>query len=202
MFGIDLIQLVSTAGYFGIAAIIFAESGLFIGAVLPGDSLLFTTGLLSSRGLFDIRLMIPLLMAAAVIGDSVGFSIGRKLGPRLFAKEDTRIFKKKYLVDAQKFFDKHGGKAIILARFIPAVRSFTPMIAGAANMNYGNFIKYNIFGGIFWVLLLTLLGYFLGESIPDIDKYLLPIIGGIVLLSLIPLLSEIYKAKFGKKKVD
>jgi membrane-associated protein len=145
MFGIDLIQLVSTAGYFGIAAIIFAESGLFIGAILPGDSLLFTTGLLSSRGLFDIRLMIPLLMAAAVIGDSVGFSIGRKLGPRLFAKEDTRIFKKKYLIDAQKFFDKHGGKAIILARFIPAVRSFTPMIAGAANMNYGNFIKFNIF---------------------------------------------------------
>ena len=202
MFGIDLIQLVSTAGYFGIAAIIFAESGLFIGAVLPGDSLLFTTGLLSSRGLFDIRLMIPLLMAAAVIGDSVGFSIGRKLGPRLFAKEDTRIFKKKYLVDAQKFFDKHGGKAIILARFIPAVRSFTPMIAGAANMKYSAFIRFNVFGGIFWVLLMTLLGYFLGESIPDIDKYMLPIIGGIIFLSFIPVLSEIYKAKFGKKKEE
>lgn len=202
MFGIDLIQLVSTAGYFGIAAIVFAESGLFIGAVLPGDSLLFTTGLLSSRGLFDIRLMIPLLMAAAVIGDSVGFSIGRQLGPRLFAKEDTRIFKKKYLVDAQKFFDKHGGKAIVLARFIPAVRSFTPMIAGAANMKYSTFIKFNVFGGIFWVLLMTSLGYFLGESIPDIDKYMLPIIGGIIFLSFIPVLSEIYKAKFGKKSKE
>ncbi len=176
-----------TAGYVLLTAIIFAESGLFFGFFLPGDSLLFTAGFLASQGFFNIAILTFLMATAAILGDSVGYWFGKKVGKKLFVvKEDSRLFKKKYLVEAHKFYEKHGGKTIFLARFIPAVRTFAPIVAGAADMTYRQFLSYNVFGGLVWGAGLTLGGYFLGRMIPSADKYLLPIIIIIVVASVLP----------------
>lgn len=186
LFGFDLITLIQTAGYVGIFVIVFAESGLFIGFFLPGDSLLFTAGLLASQGYFNILALTLLCFIAAVLGDNFGYVFGRKVGPSIFSREDSLLFNKKHLLYASEFYQKHGKKTIVLARFMPFVRTFAPILAGVANMHYGTFLFYNITGGLLWAVGLTLLGYFLGNTIPDIDKYLLPIIGGIVLVSVLP----------------
>lgn len=192
-FHADLPQLIQTIGYIGIFGIVFAESGLFFGFFLPGDSLLFTAGFLASQNLLNIWVLLPLLVAAAILGDSVGFWTGRKLGGWLLRQKDSFFFKKHHLFQAQEFYAKHGGKTLILARFIPAIRTFAPIVAGIADMHYGSFLSYNIFGGLLWVLGMTLLGYFLGSIIPDVDKYLLPIIGAIVVISVVPALLHLYK---------
>lgn len=199
----DLEKIITSIGYIGVGAIVFAESGLFIGAILPGDSLLFTAGLLASKGVFNIYFLIPLLFVCAFIGDQVGYNIGKGLGPRLFNKPNSRFFKQDHLVKAQKFFDKYGAKTIVLSRFVPAVRSFAPMIAGASKMKYTTFVIYNFFGALIWVLSMTLLGYFLGEKIPNIDTYILPIIFLIIILSLLPAFYQLVKEylKNRKKKV-
>lgn len=173
-------------GYIILTAIIFAESGLFFGFFLPGDSLLFTAGVLASQGFFNIVVLAFLMAAAAITGDSVGYWFGKKVGKKLFQKEDSRFFKKKHLEAANKFYEKHGGKTIILARFMPAVRTFVPIVAGAAEMTYHKFIMYNVIGGLIWGVGLTLGGYFLGKAIPNVDKYLLPIIAVIVFVSVLP----------------
>ena len=184
----DLVPLVQAVGYLGIFAIVFLESGLLIGFFFPGDSLLFTAGFLASQGFFDIKILIAGCFIAAVAGDSIGYYIGAKLGPKLFKKDNSIIFHKKHLERAQRFYDKHGGKTIILARFIPVIRAFAPVVAGAGKMNYKKFLTFNLFGGVLWAIGVTLAGYYLGSLIPDVDKYLLPIVGLIVIASILPVL--------------
>ncbi|OGH13498.1 MAG: hypothetical protein A2860_02685 [Candidatus Levybacteria bacterium RIFCSPHIGHO2_01_FULL_37_33] len=184
----DLVSLIQTVGYLGVFAIVFLESGLLVGFFFPGDSLLFTAGFLASQGFFDIKILIAGCFIAAVAGDSIGYYIGAKLGPKLFKKDNSIIFHKKHLERAQRFYDKHGGKTIILARFIPVIRAFAPVVAGAGKMNYKKFLTFNLFGGVLWAIGVTLAGYYLGSLIPDVDKYLLPIVGLIVIASILPVL--------------
>ena len=186
MLPIDLVSLVKTAGYLGVFTIVFLESGLLIGFFFPGDSLLFTAGFLASQGFFDITTLIAGCFIMAVLGDTVGFHIGRKLGPKIFTKDNSFLFNKKHLITAQKFYDKHGGKTIILARFVPVIRAFAPVVAGAGKMNYKRFLAFNLIGGVLWAIGVTSAGYYLGSMIPDVDKYLLPIILGIIVLSALP----------------
>lgn len=182
----DLISLIKTAGYVGLFSIIFAESGLLIGFFLPGDSLLFTAGFLASQGFLNIWILSLICFLGAVLGDSFGYAFGRRVGPSIFKKEDSLLFHKDNLERARLFYEKHGGKTIILARFLPIIRTFAPILAGVGAMRYREFLFYNLLGGMFWALGLTVLGYFLGSTIPDIDAYLLPIIAVIIFGSLIP----------------
>lgn len=189
--------LIRSGGLIALIAIVFAETGLLVGFFLPGDSLLVTAGVLCSRSLsggepiLNIWIVNMTLMIAAVIGDQVGFLLGRKTGPKIFDKPDNRFFKKKYALEAHAFYEKHGGKAILLARFVPIMRTFVPFIAGVANMSYRKFFTYNIFGGIFWVLSMTMLGYFLGRS-PWGEKLHL-IILVVVFISILPMVFGIAK---------
>jgi membrane-associated protein len=199
----DLPALIKTFGYPLVWGIVFAESGLLVGFLLPGDSLLFVAGFLCSlapTGL-DIRVMAFGCFVFAVLGDSVGYYTGKRFGRKLFDKEDSKFFKKKHLMAAEEFFDRQGKTAIILARFMPFIRTFAPIVAGIAAMQYKTFMKYNVVGGFFWGIGLTLLGYFLGKSIPEdqIDKYLIPIVLGIMFISLAPSIFHIIKAKQHKK---
>lgn len=184
----DLPHLIQSLGYFGVWAIVFAESGLLVGFFLPGDSLLFTSGFLASQPVtaIDIRVMIFDCFVCAVLGDNVGYATGHRFGRRLFQKEDSWLFHKKYLVTAQKFYEKHGKKAIVLARFMPIVRTFAPIVAGIGSMHYRTFMSYNLIGGLIWTVGITLLGYYLGQVIPDVDKYLLPIVLLIIVISIAP----------------
>ena len=185
---IDLVQLIQSIGYVGLFAIVFAESGLFFGFFLPGDSLLFTAGFLASQRVFNIFTLLVLFVIGAIVGDSVGYWTGKKLGGWLMKQKDSFFFQKHHLIKAQRFYEKHGGKTLILARFMPAVRTFAPIVAGMANMKYETFLLYNVIGGFLWAVGMTLLGYFLGSVIPNVDKYMLPIIGAIVVISVIPAL--------------
>jgi membrane-associated protein len=191
----DVTSIIQTFGVIGISIIIFAESGLFFGFFLPGDSILFTAGVIASQGFLNITILVLCVWTAAVLGDSVGYWFGTKIGIKIFNKEKSFFFNKRYPEEAHKFYIKHGGRALILARFIPAVRTFVPIMAGVGNMPYKNFISYNIIGGTIWAIGLTLGGYFLGRSIPSIDTYILPIILVIIILSLIPALLEIKKSR-------
>lgn len=182
----DLIKIIETVGYVGVTAIIFAESGLLIGFFLPGDSLLFTAGFLASQGFFNIYTLTTLTFIAAVAGDSVGYMFGQKVGKKLFQKEDNIFFHKKHLLRAQKFYEKHGGKAVTIARFMPIVRTFAPIVAGMGDMKYKRFLFYNIIGAFLWAVLIPMLGFYLGNIIPGVDKYLLPILAVIIVLSILP----------------
>jgi membrane-associated protein len=172
----------------GIFAIVFAESGLLIGFFLPGDSLLFTAGLLSSRDGSSLHFPVLLVGCAlfAVLGDQVGYMFGRRVGPSLFSRPDSRFFKQEYVHRTKQFFDDHGPKTIFLARFVPIVRTFAPVLAGVGDMQYRTFLRYNVIGGVVWGAGVVTAGYILGNRIPNIDKYLLPIIFVIIVLSLIP----------------
>ncbi|KKR80824.1 MAG: hypothetical protein UU26_C0009G0010 [Candidatus Daviesbacteria bacterium GW2011_GWC1_40_9] len=187
----DLASLIQTVGYLGVFTIVFLESGLLIGFFFPGDSLLFTAGFLASQGFFDIKILIAGCFVAAIAGDSIGYLIGAKLGPKIFTKTSSIFFHKKHLERAQSFYDKHGGKTIILARFIPVIRAFAPVVAGAGKMDYKRFVFFNFFGAVLWAIGVTLAGYYLGNLIPDVDKYLLPIVGLIVIASILPALHHI-----------
>lgn len=182
----DLPHLIQTIGYVGLFLIVFAESGLFFGFFLPGDSLLFTAGFLASQNLFNIWTLIPLLIVAAISGDSVGYWMGKNFGGWLRKQKESFFFKKHHLEKAEVFYEKYGSKTIVLARFVPFVRTFAPIVAGMAKMNYRTFLSFNVIGGIFWAAGVTLVGYFLGNAIPNVDKYLYPIIALIVFASLIP----------------
>lgn len=198
---VDLKEIIQAIGYFGVFAIIFAESGLLIGFFFPGDSLLFTAGFLASAGFFNIHLLVLGCFLAAITGDSVGYYIGHKWGRRLFNKEDSLFFHKNHLMRAEKFYEKHGGKTIILARFMPVIRTFAPVVAGIGRMNYPTFLAYNVIGGLLWAVAIPYLGYYLGKSIPDIDKYLIPAIGLIILLSIAPGIYHALKTKEQRQKV-
>lgn len=199
MLHFDLVALIKAAGYAGLFGIIFAESGLFIGFFLPGDSLLFTAGFLASQNYLNIWLLVPLMIAAAVLGDNVGYAFGKKVGPAIFSKPDSLLFNKAHLDRAHQFFEKHGRKTIILARFVPVVRTFAPILAGVGNMHYRVFFAFNIIGGLLWGAGITLLGYFLGTAIPGVDRYLLPIIAAIVILSVLPALTHFFPLRKRKK---
>jgi membrane-associated protein len=187
--------LIGVAGLMGVIAIVFAESGLFFGFFLPGDSLLFTAGLFASQGHIDIFLLVIGCAVAAVAGDSVGYSFGRKVGPAIFSREDSLFFNKRHIERARAFYEKHGPKAIVLARFVPIVRTFAPIVAGVGGMQYKKFASFNIVGGLLWTLLLTLSGYFLGAAFPATERYLNWIVIFIVLISLVPIAIEWSKAK-------
>jgi len=204
-------------GYLLIFGIIFAESGLLIGFFLPGDSLLFTAGFLASEAgkellvklnlpanepFFSLPLLVIGCFAAAVIGDSVGYTFGRRVGRRLFQRENSRLFDKKNLLKAEAFYEKHGGKAIILARFVPVVRTFAPIVAGIGEMEYKRFVMFNLVGGFFWAVGVTVAGYFLAAVIgaENIDKYLLPIIALIVLISVAPPAYHLWKERQAGKQ--
>jgi membrane-associated protein len=192
---LDPHKIITAFGALGVVLIIFAESGLLIGFVFPGDSLLFTAGLLASQNLISFWPLLIGVFLAATLGDSFGYWFGRKTGPALFNREDSFLFKKKYITDTQAFYEKHGRKTIILARFTPIVRTFAPIMAGVANMNYGTFLKFNVIGAFIWSIGMTLAGYFLGKTIPNADAYLTPIIILIVLTSFIPAIVHMFRRK-------
>ena len=191
---LDPMTIIKTIGIVGMLFVVFAESGLFFGFFLPGDSLLFTAGFLASQNYLDLNVLVWGSFLCAVLGDSVGYWFGKKIGPRIFTKEDSMFFHKKHVERAQNFYNKYGNKTIFLARFIPIVRTFAPIVAGVGQMKYNNFITYNIIGGFVWSFGTVLSGYFLGEIIPGVDKYLLPIIFIIIIISFLPVLFEIRKA--------
>lgn len=199
---LDPIFLITTFGVLGIFAIIFAESGLFFGFFLPGDSLLFTAGLLASQGYFDFWLLWAGCIFYAILGDSVGYAFGSRVGPALFRREDSRFFKKAYLHKTHAFYEKYGKKTIVLARFVPVVRTFAPILAGVGRMPYRTFFAYNCMGGLLWVTLLAGLGFALGEVVPDIEEYLLPIILLIIVASFLPALPSIVGSRRRKAVRD
>lgn len=197
----NLETILPVIGILGIILIVFAESGLLIGFFLPGDSLLFTAGFLASQGVFDIWTLSILSFIAAVVGDSVGYGFGHKVGRRLFNKTDSIFFHKDHLMKAEKFYEKHGKKTIVLARFMPIVRTFAPIVAGIGKMEYKTFIVYNIIGGLAWAMGLTWVGFILGNSIPNVDRYLLPIIALIVILSILPQTIHILKDPHHRRQI-
>ena len=187
MFGIDLLSLVQLIGYPGVFGMIFAESGVVIGIFFPGASLLFASGVLAAAGVFYIWILLPGLIIAAVLGDSVGYWFGAKVGTALYSRPNSRFFRKEYIEKTKIFFDKYGTRTILVARFIPIVRTFAPILAGVGAMSYKTFLFYNVFGAILWAGGVTLLGYFLGKSIPDAEKFIVPLVLVIVGFTLIPL---------------
>jgi membrane-associated protein len=194
----DIIEAFGTIGLF---VVIFAESGLLIGFFLPGDSLLFTAGLLCSQEVLNLPVVLVGCFVCAVAGDQVGYAFGARVGPALFRRPDSRIFRQEYVEKARHYFERYGSRTIVLARFMPIVRTFAPIVAGVGSMRYRTFVTFNVLGGLLWAVGITLLGYVLGESIPDIDKYLLPVIGLIVVLSVLPIAIEILRSR-RKAEVD
>ena len=192
---IDLASLIKTVGYIGIFLIVFADSGVLLGLIFPGDTLLFTAGLLASQGHLNLWLLMVITSLGAIIGDSVGYAFGKRIGPRLFTREDSWFFHKNHVEKARRFYERHGGKTIFLARFVHVVRTLAPMIAGVGGMQYGTFLFYNIFGGISWAVSVSLLGYWLGNMIPNIDHYILPVIGLIALISLSPTTVHVIRSR-------
>ena len=194
-----LIEFLTTVmtGWYGYAllfGIVFAETGLLAGFFLPGDSLLFTVGMVAGAGHLDIFTIIVLLIAAAVLGDGTGYLLGRKAGPLVFSRPNSRWFKQEHLQRTREFYEKHGGKTIIYARFVPIIRTFAPFVAGVGNMSYKRFLSFNIFGGIGWVVMMTMLGYYLGGW-EIVRKNFEKVILGIILISVMPIIFEYFKSR-------
>jgi len=193
-FVLDPKTIIMTLGTLGVILVIFAETGLFFGFFLPGDSLLFTAGFLASQGYVSLPWLLVGTFLAAVIGDSVGYAFGKKIGPSLFTREDSLIFNKKHIAKAQHFYEEHGKKTIILARFLPIVRTFAPIVAGIGSMKYSVFFSFNVIGGFVWTWGLLWLGFGFGSIIPNPDKYIVPVILLIVLTSATPVLANMIKS--------
>lgn len=183
---LDPLLLIKTLGLIGIFLIIFAESGLFFGFFLPGDSLLFIAGLLASEGYLRILPLLALAFIGAVLGDNVGYAFGKRYGERIWSKENSFFFKRSYVGRTHAFYEKYGKKIIILCRFIPIVRTFAPIMAGVGKMNYRIFFWYNVIGGFLWTFVVTLIGYYLGQTVPMSQKYIFPIVVAIIIISCIP----------------
>lgn len=183
----DVRALIAWGGYVGLTLIIFAETGLLIGFFLPGDSLLVTAGLLAATtGVFNVWLLGLLLTAASIIGNTAGYAIGRAAGPRLFSREDSLFFNKKHLYRAHEFYERHGGKTVVIARFMPIVRTFVPVVAGMAQMGYRRYTIYNVVGGLGWIWGMLFIGYFLGRYIPGVDRHIEAVILLVIFLSFLP----------------
>jgi membrane-associated protein len=183
----DVRAIIAWGGYVGLTSIIFAETGLLVGFFLPGDSLIVTAGLLAATtGVFNVYLLGLLLTVASIIGNTVGYAIGRATGPRLFTREDSLLFNKKHLYRAREFYERHGGATVIIARFMPIVRTFVPVVAGMAQMDHRRYTLFNIVGGIAWIWSMLFIGYFLGRYIPGVDRHIELVIIIVVALSLMP----------------
>lgn len=191
----DLVSFIQTAGYAGIFGIVFVECGFVFGFFLPGDSLLFTAGVLASQGYLNIAVLVATLFMAAVGGYSLSYSIGRRIGPKIFKKEDSLFFHKDHLERTRKFYAKHGGKAVILTRFMPIIRTFAPLMAGVGRMRPATFLFYNVVGGLLWAVGMPMLGFYLGRAIPRVDLYLMPIVLAIIGISFIPTVVHIWRDK-------
>ncbi len=198
---LDPLTIIKTVGLIGVVLIVFAESGLFFGFFLPGDSLLFTAGFLASQDLISIVWLLILTFIAAVAGDTVGYFFGKKAGPMIFNREDSFFFHKKHIERAQAFYNRYGKKTIVFARFVPVVRTFAPIVAGVASMEYRTFISYNLIGGFVWTWGMLGAGYVLGNLIPHAEKYLTPIILAIIFLSFVPAVIEWITSRRIEKKV-
>ncbi len=192
-------ELIRLGGLVGLIAIVFAETGLMVGFFLPGDSLLVTAGLFAARGDLDIVWLNLSLIAAAIVGDAVGYWIGRRAGQALYSRPNSLLFRREHLLRTHAFYERHGGKTIVIARFMPIVRTFAPVVAGAAEMTYRRFAIFNIVGGILWVTSMTLTGYFLGLSVPDIDRHLHLLVAAVIGLSLLPAVIAWLKARLQSK---
>lgn len=192
----SLPELIQAGGLLGISLIVFAESGLFFAFFLPGDSLLFTAGILAAAGTFSLLHVILVVFIGAWLGNLFGYLFGKKVADTLFTRKDTFFFKKAHLTKTHQFYEKYGSITIILARFVPIVRTFAPILAGASHMTYKKFLFGNSLGALAWSLGMPLLGYFLGSKIPHVDAYILPVIGGIMIASFIPFVYKFIHGKF------
>lgn len=184
----DLPALVQWAGYVGLTIIIFAETGLLVGFFLPGDSLLVTAGLLAADPAFGLNVWLLglILTVAAIVGDTVGYHVGKATGPRIFTRENSLFFHKDHLLKAQAFYEKHGGKTIIIARFMPIVRTFAPVVAGVGQMRYASFLAYNVVGGVLWIWSMLITGYVLAKTVPGVAQHVEKVILVVVFLSILP----------------
>jgi membrane-associated protein len=191
----DVESLVRIGGIAGLTVIVFVETGLLIGFFLPGDSLLVTAGLFAARGDIEVLPLVVALSVAAVLGDTVGYNIGKRSGPKLFTRANSLFFNKKHLVTTKEFYDRHGPFTIVIARFVPIVRTFAPVVAGIGAMDYKRFISYNVFGGVGWVLSMVLGGYFLGQVVPNIHKNIDKVIIIVIFLSLLPIMIKVAREK-------
>ena len=191
----DVEFLVRTGGLVALIVIVFVETGLLVGFFLPGDSLLVTAGIFAARGDLDLVTLNASLSLAAIAGDSVGYWIGVRTGPKIFTREDSLFFNRKHLISAKEFYDRHGGFTIFIARFRPIIRTFAPVVAGVGAMQYRKFIAYNVFGGIFWVLSMTLAGYFLGTLVPNIQERIHLVIAIVIVLSLLPAIIKFFSER-------
>ncbi len=201
-FGVDMVSAIKTIGYLGLFGIVFAETGLFLGFFFPGDSLLFVAGVLAAQGFFSLPLLLVILFVAAFTGNMVGYWFGAYVGPKLFSREDSFLFRKSHILKAQAFYERYGGKTIVLARFIPIIRTFAPIVAGIAKMHYGTFAFFNFLGALLWTIGITTAAYYLGSLIEDIDRYLLPIILLIIFLSVLPGVFEYWRNRKEKREND
>lgn len=197
----DLVNIIKGAGYLGIFGMVFAETGLLFGFIFPGDSLLFTAGILASQNYLGLGTLIIVLFFAVLCGDNAGYWLGRRFGPQIFNKEESLFFRKSYLERSQTFFDKHGAGALILARFVPVVRTFAPTLAGVGKMRYSKFLGISIIGAILWAVGITLLGYYLGQTVPNIEVYLIPGIVIIIFLSISPYLYKISRSRELRRQI-
>ena len=195
----NLPELVQWAGLFGLAAIVFSETGLLIGVFLPGDSLLVTAGLLAARGYLNVYALAPVLTVAAICGNSVGYFIGRATGPRIFNRENSLFFNKKHALRAHEFYEKYGRKTIVLAQFMPIIRTFAPVVAGVGGMKFRTFITFNIMGAVLWIWSMVAIGYFLGSYIPGIDQHIEIVVAIVVFISLLPGLISWYRGRRAKR---
>lgn len=191
----SLDSLIQWGGYGVLFAIVFAETGLLVGFFLPGDSLLITAGLLAANGTLNIWWLNGLLIVAAVVGDSVGYAIGRRLGPRLFTRQKSLLFNPAHIERTRRFYEKYGAKTIVIARFVPIVRTFAPVLAGVGRMEYRRFIFYNVAGGVGWVVSMTWVGYLLRQSIPNIGSYIHIVVPIVIVLSCIPIAVELLRER-------
>jgi membrane-associated protein len=191
----DVEGIIRWGGILMLTVIVFAETGLLIGFFLPGDSLLVTAGVFAAAGHLSITTLLTIVTAAAIVGDQVGYYIGYRSGPRIFRREDSLLFKKAHLVRAKQFYEKHGGKTIILARFMPIIRTFAPVVAGVGAMEYRRFVAYNVIGGFLWVWSMSLLGYSLGHMVPDIDRHIHVVIAVVIFLSILPAIIEYVRSR-------
>lgn len=192
-------EIVIWGGYLGLFAIIYSETGLLVGFFLPGDSLLVTAGLFAARGELDIVLLNVLLIVAAIAGDATGYYIGAKAGQALYNRPQTRLFRRDHLLKTKEFYEKYGGITIVLARFMPFARTFAPVVAGVGEMTYRRFALFNIAGGVGWVTSMTLVGFYLGRSVPGIEKHIEYVIGIVIFLSILPLLIKYWQHRYKKR---
>ncbi len=191
----DVESLVRVGGLVGLSAIVFTETGLLLGFFLPGDSLLVTAGLFAARGDLQLSSLLVALSLAAIIGDTVGYNIGARTGPKLFTRQDSLLFNRKHLITTKEFYERHGPFTIVIARFVPILRTFAPVVAGIGAMEYRRFLAYNVVGGVGWVFLTALGGYFLGQMVPNIHDHLHKVIAIVIVLSLLPAIIKLGREK-------